>query len=85
MPVPGTKAYWRGDKARDPLFTYVKDEVLSRPTYKTFIALLDNYETSTGRNEVVTQEEVKENQRFIDSICETKVLYHIHISVTSPQ
>ncbi len=69
----GTKSYWRGDKAREPLFTYVKEEVLRRPTFSSFIALLDNYETSTGKDETVTPEEIKENQLFIDNICKTKV------------
>ena len=33
----GTKAYWRDDKAKDPLFTWVKkDEALRHPTYKSF-------------------------------------------------
>ena len=37
------------------------------------MALLDNYEASTGRDEEVTQEEVRENRAFIDAIMETKV------------
>ena len=69
----GTKAYWRDDKAKDPLFTWVKDEALRRPTYKSFIALLDNYETSTGKQEEVTPEEIRENWTFINNICDTKV------------
>ena len=44
-----TRSRARVDRARDPLFEFVSDEALSRPTYKTFISLLDNYETSTGR------------------------------------
>ena len=70
----GTKPYWRTDKAEDPLFTYVRDDVLRRPTYRSFIALLDNYETSTGIQEEVTPEEIRENRNFIDEICKTKVL-----------
>ena len=69
----GTKAYWGDDKAKDPLFTWVKDEALCRPTYKSFIALLDNYETSTGKQEEVTPEEIRENWTFINNICNTKV------------
>ncbi len=52
----------------------MNEDALSKPTFSRFIALLDNYETSTGLSETVTPEEVKENQLFIDSICETKVL-----------
>ncbi len=69
----GTKSYWRDDKAKDPLFTFVKEEVLRRPTFKSFVALLDNYETSTGLPEEVTPEEIAENRRFIDAIMTTKV------------
>ena len=49
--------------------------MLRRPTYRSFIALLDNYETSTGVQEEVTAEEMRENRNFIDAICETKVYY----------
>jgi hypothetical protein len=51
----------------------VKDESLRRPTYRSFIALLDNYETSTGKQEEVTPEEIRENWTFINNICDTKV------------
>ena len=30
----GKKAYWREDKAEDPLFVFVKDDVFRRPTFK---------------------------------------------------
>lgn len=36
----GKKPYEEGDHAENPLFTYVKDEVFSRPTYATFVQLL---------------------------------------------
>ena len=70
---PGTRTSWREDKAKDPLFTWVSEEALKRPTYKSFISLLDNYETSTGEAEVVTPEEVQENWTFINAITGTKV------------
>lgn len=74
----GTKAYWRGDKAEDPLFSWVRDDVLKRPTFQRFIALLDNYESETGRTEEVTSHEIQENRAFIDAICETKVMDYAH-------
>ena len=70
---PGTRTSWREDKAKDPLFTWVSEEALKRPTYRSFISLLDNYETSTGEAEVVTPEEVQENWTFINAITGTKV------------
>ena len=43
-----------------------------------FIDLLDNYESETGRGEVVTQHEVRENQCFIDAIYETEPVKIAH-------
>ena len=43
-----------------------------------FVALLDNYESETGQQEVVTQHEVKENQVFIDVIMETEPMKIAH-------
>ena len=69
----GTKTYHRRDQAEDPLFSWVDEEVLQWPTYKTFIKLLDNYETGTGVAEVVTPEEEQENWAFINACMQTKV------------
>ena len=69
----GTKTYHRRDQAEDPLFSWVDDEVLHRPTYRTFIKLLDNYETGTGVAEVVTEEEEQKNWAFINSCMDTEV------------
>ena len=74
----GTKVYQRGDMAKDPLFTFVNPEVLKRPTYKAFISLLDNYQSCTGKAEVVTPEEMKENWAFIEAIMGTKVMKKVH-------
>ena len=40
--------------------------------------MLDNYESETGQGEVVTQEEVQENQCFIDAIYETEPMKIAH-------
>ncbi|XP_042191617.1 poly(U)-specific endoribonuclease-C [Callorhinchus milii] len=67
------------DCASRPLFSNVNEERLRQTkTYATFIALLDNYEMSTGVAEVVTRDEVKENNRFLDAILETKVMQLTH-------
>ncbi|XP_071484090.1 poly(U)-specific endoribonuclease-like [Diadema antillarum] len=66
------------DEAKCPLFSFVHDDVFKRPTFKRFMALLDNYSTETGVSEVVTPEEIKENQCFIDAIMETKVMQQAH-------
>lgn len=62
------------DMAKDPLFALVKPEALAKPTYKAFIALLDNYETATGVPETVTKKEQEENWRFINLVYQTKCM-----------
>lgn len=44
------------------------------PTYKAFVALLDNYESDVSKPEEVTPEEVQENWHFIDLVVETAVM-----------
>lgn len=46
--------------------------------YVAFKALLDNYELECGEQEVVTNEERKENRDFIDAIMETDVMQEAH-------
>ena len=71
------------DKAKRPLFKYVREELLQKPTYASFIALLDNYEAATGQSEVVTREEIMEMNRFIDVILETKVSPNVLLSIAA--
>ncbi|KAE8613084.1 hypothetical protein XENTR_v10007559 [Xenopus tropicalis] len=67
------------DSASYPLFQFVDEEKLrSRKTFATFISLLDNYEMDTGVAEVVTPEEIAENNTFLDAILETKVMKIAH-------
>ncbi|KAK6989699.1 poly(U)-specific endoribonuclease-A [Biomphalaria glabrata] len=67
------------DHAKNSLFKWVnEDKVFSRPTYKAFRALLDNYEMELGQEEVVTREELKENQDFLNAILATKVMKEAH-------
>ena len=57
------------DKAEDPFFSFFdEDNLFSRPTYKTFVALLDNYVSGVGIDETVTYEERSENIAFILSL-----------------
>lgn len=64
------------DTCADPLFDWVnKDHPFwNKPTTKTFIALLDNYERETGVAEVVTREEKRENAAFLDALCHTNLI-----------
>ena len=50
----------------------------NRPTFSSFIALLDNFNAVNGIKETVTHEESKEEKRFIDCICETDVIKYMH-------
>ncbi|XP_031963434.1 poly(U)-specific endoribonuclease-A-like [Corvus moneduloides] len=67
------------DNAARHLFHNVNEERLkSIKTFATFISLLDNYETSTGVAEVVTPEEIAENNCFLDAILATEVMRLAH-------
>ena len=55
-----------GDVCSRPLFKKLDPAVLQRPTYKTFVKLLDNYSPFTGASEVVTADEVAENNAFLN-------------------
>ena len=62
----GKKPYETGDRADGPLFKWVDQDVLARPTWASFIALLDNYEAAEGKAERVTRAEIKEESDFLD-------------------
>ncbi|OQV16504.1 putative Poly(U)-specific endoribonuclease-D [Hypsibius exemplaris] len=49
-------------------------KVQDKPTYKAFIALLDNYEPALGTAEAVNPQEVAEQNAFLDEILKTPVL-----------
>jgi len=74
----GKKPFWKGDSAEDPLFTYVDKNALRRPTYRGFMALLDNYKAETGEAEDVSSEERKENWAFLNAILETAPMQFCH-------
>ncbi|KAF0690647.1 Aste57867_17953 [Aphanomyces stellatus] len=74
----GKSPYQQGDMAPDNLFTSVNPAVFQKKTFKLFTDLLDNYERGTGVAEVVTKEELKENELFINAIAETKPVKYAH-------
>lgn len=59
----------RGDVASEPLFSYVNEEALNKPTFKAFVKLLDNYSAELGQTEVVTQVELDEDDNFLKVCC----------------
>ena len=67
----GKKPYYSGDFAGDPFFTFVDGKALNRRTYKTFIALLDNYSAEVDAEEEETPEKEGEISDFLDAIMDT--------------
>mmetsp|Transcript_7254 Transcript_7254/g.22122 ORF Transcript_7254/g.22122 Transcript_7254/m.22122 type:complete len:339 (+) Transcript_7254:13-1029(+) len=67
-----------GDHARRPLFKFVSEEALSRPTFAAFVKLLDNYEREVGKKERVTSAEKAEESAFLDAVLETEVMRYCH-------
>jgi len=72
------KPYAVGDSADLPLFKYVKPDVLQRPLWSAFIALLDNYEAAAGQAERVTRQEEQENARFLSEVFKNPCMKYAH-------
>ena len=47
--------------------------MFEKPTYASFIALLDNYIAKSGNAEEVTQNELNEQELFLNNFCDTKI------------
>lgn len=69
---------YKGDAADEPLFTYVKPAVFRKPTFTTFVALLNNYSAFTGETEDVTEQELQENRAFLNEIMKTAPMKYCH-------
>ncbi|XP_017574143.1 poly(U)-specific endoribonuclease-A [Pygocentrus nattereri] len=64
--IPNSETSAKNDLSPLPLFKQVNEASLfSKPTYKAFIALLDNYERKTGTSESVSSVEVQEQEKFL--------------------
>ena len=69
----------KADAADEPLFTYVKPAVFrNRPTFTSFVALLNNYSAYTGEEEDVTEEELQENRAFLNEVMKTAPMKYCH-------
>ncbi|BFZ11063.1 hypothetical protein BsWGS_14102 [Bradybaena similaris] len=62
------------DKAGQKLFASVNENKLAGPTYKTLLALLDNYVPDKGVKESLTTTESNENTAFLNAILNTSVM-----------
>jgi poly(U)-specific endoribonuclease len=74
----GKKPFWKEDGANDPLFTSVDKMVWRRPTYQAFVALLDNYSSETGQEEVLSDSERSEVSSFLNAVYETGPVQFCH-------
>ncbi|CAM4626500.1 hypothetical protein PO909_005507 [Leuciscus waleckii] len=67
------------DLSSRPLFKQVSSTLLSKPTYKALLNLLDNYKRMTGEVEDVPSQEVQEQDTFLQQTMNTalgKELYN---------
>ena len=64
----------KSDQADGHLFAYVNPSVWEKPTFSSFIAILDNYEPHAGINEDVTHHEIKEMNVFLDACIREPVM-----------
>ncbi|XP_030823064.1 poly(U)-specific endoribonuclease [Camarhynchus parvulus] len=67
------------DRSPQPLYKYVNEELFSKPTYASFIKLLDNYQRATGREEEVTAEELREQERFLEEVMKTELMKKLFV------
>jgi poly(U)-specific endoribonuclease len=75
----GKKPFWKDDKAEDPLFSFVDErQAMKRPTYQTFLALLNNYEPQTGETEHISSVERREMDAFLSAIMQTAPMQYCH-------
>ncbi|NWR07967.1 ENDOU endoribonuclease, partial [Paradoxornis webbianus] len=62
------------DLSPQPLYKHVNERLFSKPTYASFIKLLDNYQRATGTEEEVTAEELQEQERFLQEVMRTELM-----------
>ncbi|CAM9679644.1 unnamed protein product [Chrysoparadoxa australica] len=74
----GKKPYEKGDRAPDPLFKFLRPDVLERPSVAAFVALLDNYEKACGVREKTSSIEHAEISRFLDVVLQSPVGQYMH-------
>lgn len=66
------------DAASYPLFYHVNKAVLEKPTYKAFLALLNNYIRNTGTKEYISNTEISENYNFLDLVLNTPIMKEVY-------
>ncbi|XP_051817110.1 uridylate-specific endoribonuclease isoform X2 [Antechinus flavipes] len=68
----------RVDRCPEPLYSYVNEELFSKPTYAAFINLLNNYQRMTGQGEHFTSQQLREQDIFLQEIMKTAVMKELY-------
>ncbi|CAK8674622.1 unnamed protein product [Clavelina lepadiformis] len=63
----------RVDSSQERFFTFLNERVMNKPIYRAFINLLDNYEKTQGINETISNEEMRENERFLNYFIDSRL------------
>ncbi|KAI5930116.1 uridylate-specific endoribonuclease isoform X4 [Manis javanica] len=66
------------DLCPEPLFTYVNEQLFSKPTYAAFINLLNNYQRATGRGEHFSAQQLAEQDTFLREVMKTAVMAELY-------
>uniref|UniRef100_A0A8C4MZQ8 Uridylate-specific endoribonuclease n=1 Tax=Equus asinus TaxID=9793 RepID=A0A8C4MZQ8_EQUAS len=66
------------DHCPEPLFSYVNEELFSKPTYTAFINLLNNYQRATGRGEHFSAQQLAEQDAFLREVTKTAVMKELY-------
>jgi poly(U)-specific endoribonuclease len=70
------------DLATNPLFNRVNEEKFKLPTYVSFINLLDNYIANFRAEDILSEDEQKEIEIFLDKIVETEPIQIAYTYIT---
>ncbi|XP_076412801.1 uridylate-specific endoribonuclease [Peromyscus maniculatus bairdii] len=68
----------RVDRCPEPLFTYVNEQLFSKPTYAAFINLLNNYQRATGHGEHFSAQQLEEQAVFLREVMKTAVMKELY-------
>ncbi|ERE85053.1 poly(U)-specific endoribonuclease-like protein [Cricetulus griseus] len=60
------------------LFTYVNEQLFSKPTYAAFINLLNNYQRATGHGEHFSAQQLEEQAVFLREVMKTAVMKELY-------
>ena len=74
--MPTETEFYARDYCR--FFTYVNESLLSHPSYRALINLLDNYNMFQGRDEITTPIEINEQNVFLDYFMSSDIGFKLY-------